>query len=158
MALEIVHPNALIKILSTTKEVLSQECDMENLSVCYPWWLIEKWPAQVFSNITFLDCDNTSSQSLQDQGYTVICETINEHNCQYDLVLEMRSQLKPNEIMKLVKPGGFIFSEANYGVPNALEKSKDFVLVKNLTKNSVTPPKNLSVWPFWNWSTDFFSV
>ena len=120
MALEIVHPNALIKILTITKEILSQECDMENLSVCYPWWLIDKWPAQVFSNITFLDCDPDVIQSLQEKGYTWICETYNAHNQQYDLVLEMRSQLKPNEIMKLVKPGGFIFSEANYGVPNAL--------------------------------------
>ncbi len=131
-------------------------CALENLSVCYPWCSIDKWPAQVFSNITFLDCDPNVIQSLQKKGYTWICETYNAHNQQYDLIIEMRSQWKPNEIMKLVKPGGYILSEENYGIPLALEKSNEFVLVKNLTKNSLTPPKNLSVWPFWNWSTDFF--
>lgn len=156
MNLEIVHPHALVKVLSDAKKLLMSENDLENRSVCYPWFLIEKWPEEVFPNITYIHTDKDKIEPLLEKGKTCVCESYAEHKQQYDLVLELRSKWKPNEIMQLVKPGGYIISEENYWFPYALENSDQFILIQNLSKNSKDKPKNYSWWVFGNWRSDLY--
>lgn len=156
MSVEICHNPKIQKVLWFWKELLEANHDITNWSICYPWCSIDTWPSTVFSEVVFLDYNATVIEYLQNKWYNGICETYADHNQQYDLVIEMRSQWKPKDIMKLVKPWGYIISEENYGLPLALELSNQFVLIKNLSKKTQEPPKNVSMWAFWNWCTDFY--
>lgn len=156
MNLEIVHPRALVKVLSDAKKLLMNENDFENRSVCYPWFLIEKWPEEVFQNITYIHTDINKIEPLQAKGKQCICEPYAEHKQQYDLVIELRSKWKPKEIMQLVKPGWYIISEENFWFPYALETSNQFVFIQNLSKHSKEKPIHYSGWVFGNWKSDLF--
>ena len=95
-------------------------------NIYYPYCWTDIWPSVNFpdKNITYLDNDNLSVISLQNNWYNTIQSTAEEHSKKYDLTILLNAPLPEHVLSNNIKEWWFLLFNENW--TNAVEWTDSF--------------------------------